>query len=120
MNNENTVKLAVARAYENQSFWARRKGTILTLLQAVGWALGVLATYSADWHPAATLAIGGGSYLVAAAITALTKDGFTPSMADRAAGYAPGDAPLASEPVEMPVSPYEALRQSGAQFPFGR
>lgn len=91
MNNANVAAAAVARAYDAQPKWKQRKGTLLQILQALGWVLGVLTTVAADWPEWAALIIGGTSYVVAGLITALTPDGLTPSMVERVAAAAPAE-----------------------------
>lgn len=76
---------AVKRELDSQPWWVRRKGTLLNILQAAGWLIGVLGSAAGDWPEWAVLVLGGASYFVAAAITALTKDPFTPSMVGRVA-----------------------------------
>lgn len=93
MSNARIAADAVARAYANQPTWFRRKGTLLQLLQALGWVLGVLGSMAADWPAWVVVLIGGASYTVAELITALTPDGFSPSMVARAAAAAPVDSP---------------------------
>lgn len=95
--NNQIVADAIAQAIAEQPWWLKRKATILMVLQAVGWVLAVATTYASSLPEVVTLAVGVASTFVAGLVNALTKDGFTDSMPERAAEYAPAYTPAAPE-----------------------
>lgn len=67
----------------NQPWFARYKGTLLMVLQALAWVAGAVPVMLAH-APAWVIAITGGvGALVTILINRFTKDGVTPSMAPR-------------------------------------
>lgn len=97
MNNNEIVADAIAQAIADQPWWLKRKATILMVLQAVGWVLAFATTYASSLPEVVTLAIGVASTFIAGLVNALTKDGFTDSMSERAAEYAPEYTPVAPD-----------------------
>lgn len=66
-----------------QPWFARYKGTILMVLQALAWLSGVLPVMLAD-APAWVIAVAGGvGTIVTVLVNRFTQDGVTPSMAPR-------------------------------------
>lgn len=99
---EEQVADAVAAELMAQPWWLRRKGTIMLVLQALAWLVGVLPVCLADapsWFIAVT---GGAGVVLTTLINALTKDGVTPSMALRLAEQARA-AENATAPTILPV-----------------
>ena len=73
----------VYRELSEQPWFARYKGTILMVLQALAWLAGILPVMLAD-APAWVIAVAGGvGTIVTVLVNRFTRDGVTPSMAPR-------------------------------------
>lgn len=74
---------SVAVAVADQSWLARRKDTIITVLTGVVWLVGVLTPVVADLPAWVSVVIGAVGTVAGALVNALTKGAITPSMSDR-------------------------------------
>ncbi|WP_412100221.1 hypothetical protein [Corynebacterium aurimucosum] len=79
---------AVAAELTAQPWWLRYKGTIMLILQALAWLVGVLPVCYADAPEWFILVTGGAGFILTTLVNRLTVDGVTPSMAPRLAEQA--------------------------------
>ena len=77
------ITVAVDKAVKEQSPWARRKDTIVTVLTGLAWLAGVLIPYTTDMDPRVGIALGATATIAGALVNAFTKGAITPSMATR-------------------------------------
>ncbi|WP_066527103.1 hypothetical protein [Corynebacterium bouchesdurhonense] len=89
MNNKAIAADAVTRAYKDQPTWLRYKGTILIVLTGLASIAGQVATLP-EWDGTTVgIAATAAATVITALVNRSTKDGFTPSMVERAADAAP-------------------------------
>lgn len=77
------ITVAVDKAVKEQSPWARRKDTLVTILTGLSWLVGLLLPYTSDLDPRVGVALGATATVAGALVNALTKGAITPSMASR-------------------------------------
>lgn len=85
------VYVAVAKIIVDQPWWARRKETILTVLNGLVWACSVLGAMNGVIPVWGVAVIGAVGSACAALVIALTKAAVTPSMAARIAAVMPAE-----------------------------
>ena len=77
------ITVAVAKAVKEQSPWARRKDTIVTVLTGLAWLAGALLPYTTGLDPRVGVVLGTTATIAGALVNAFTKGAVTPSMAKR-------------------------------------
>lgn len=77
------ITVAVNKTVKEQSTWARRKDTLVTVLTGLAWFTGLLIPYTTDMDPRVGVALGATATIAGALVNAFTKGAVTPSMATR-------------------------------------
>ena len=67
----------------DQPWFARYKATILMVLQALAWLVGILPVMLADAPAWVSAVAGGAGSIITVLVNRFTRDGVTPSMAPR-------------------------------------
>ena len=77
------ITVAVDKAVKEQSPWARRKDTIVTVLTGLAWLAGALLPYTTGLDQRVEVVLGTTATIAGALVNAFTKGAITPSMATR-------------------------------------
>ena len=98
----------------DQPWFARYKGTILMVLQALAWLAGILPVMLAD-APAWVIAVAGGAgSIITVLVNRFTQDGVTPSMAPRLEQRAIIEEQKQAQPTASTLPVYTGPTTSGA------
>lgn len=105
-------KAAANREIENQPVYLRYKGSILIALSGLAWVLAELATSEDIAELGWSGTIGAAATVVAFLVNRFTKDGITPSMAERLERS--GQAAFLDRPSASHIAAYEPVEVQSA------